>query len=158
MKKRKTIKKVTEKKNSKNSSSVTKREKGLNFMIQVEEPKNLRKDILEALREIIIFMQGYESFVKIQEEKILAFSKLHRESRELNNLIDNKLRQYLPKGKLKGISPQKTEKEEAPIEIKKPAILPKEFIPPVQEAEPEKNELDRLESQLQDIENRLKNI
>ena len=79
------------------------RDKSLNLMIQLNEPKNIRKDILEALREIIIFMQGYEAFRKIQEEKITTFSQLKEDVRSLNSLIDAKLRRYLPKGKLTGV-------------------------------------------------------
>src|SRR3989344_2405653 len=97
-----------------------KKESSINLMVQIHEPKNLRKDILEWLREIIIFMQGYETFRKIQEEKVKTFAQLRDDVKVLNNLIDTKLRRYLPKGKLAGI-------------IKKP--MPKREIPEKQERE-----------------------
>ncbi len=59
-----------------------------NFMIQVSEPKILRKDVLEALRDVIIFMQGYEKFRKIQEEKIATFAQLRDDVKELTSLMD----------------------------------------------------------------------
>src|SRR3989338_9644690 len=80
------------------------KDRSLNLMVQVSDPKNVRKDLLEALREIIIFMQGYEAFRKIQEEKIAVFSQLKDDVKSLNNLVDSKLRRVLPKGKLVGMT------------------------------------------------------
>src|SRR3989344_2575606 len=88
------------------------KDRGLNLMVQVSDPKNVRKDLLEALREIIIFMQGYEAFRKIQEEKIAVFVQLRDDVKVLNNLVDNKLRRLLPKGKLAGMVKRPTQRVE----------------------------------------------
>ena len=61
----------------------------------------MRRDILESLREVILFMQGYEKFRKLQEEKIAIFNQLKNDVKELNQMIDSRLRKYFPKGKLK---------------------------------------------------------
>ncbi|MBU0457678.1 MAG: hypothetical protein ABH824_02475 [Nanoarchaeota archaeon] len=130
------------------------REKGLNFMVQINDPKALRKDLLEALREVIIFMQGYETFRKVQEEKVVTFSKLRDNIKELNNLIDNKLRKFLPKGKLKSIGEEMKVQEE----VEEQEELPRQVSILRTEPKRENNELDDLEYQLKDIENRLKKI
>lgn len=139
------------------------KDKGLNLMVQVSDPKNVRKDLLEALREIIIFMQGYEAFRKIQEEKIAVFVQLKEDIKVLNNLVDSKLRRLLPKGKLAGVvrkpamKVEEVEKEEVispvPAQKAQPKIMPKPE--PQQESN---SELDELESQLREIESRLKHM
>jgi len=82
------------------------------FMVQVHDTKVLRKDILESLKDVIIFMQGYEKFRKIQEEKVLRINDLKASVKELHNFIDNKFRRVLPKGKLDAIEPQKPERRQ----------------------------------------------
>ncbi|HLD39906.1 MAG TPA: hypothetical protein VJB13_02080 [Candidatus Nanoarchaeia archaeon] len=136
------------------------KDKGLNLMVQINDPKNVRKDLLEALREIIIFMQGYEAFRKIQEEKIAVFEELKDDVKVLNGLVDSKLRRMLPKGKLAGMVKrmpkvevvQKEETESMPV----PKPQPKMASKPV--AQEEDGDLDELESQLREIESRLKNM
>lgn len=122
-------------------------------MVQLSDPKMLRKDILEALREVIIFMQGYEKFRKIQEEKVATFTALRADVKELQGLIEGKLRKYLPKGKLRPLKPGKVHEEqpEEP-EQREEKAEPEESLP-----EPH-HELDRLESQLRDIEGQLKGM
>ncbi len=131
---------------------------GLNLMVQVNEPKNLRKDILEGLREIIIFMQGYEAFRKIQEEKIKTFAQLRDDVKALNSLIDTKLRRYLPKGKLAGMVKKPLPKREVSEKQEKemPKEQPARSMP--EPAKGEASELDELEMQLRDIEGRLKGM
>ncbi len=147
---------------SSQSMPIEAKDKGLNLMVQVSDPKNVRKDLLEALREIIIFMQGYEAFRKIQEEKIAVFAQLKDDVKGLNNLVDSKLRRLLPKGKLAGMVKRPmdrvevVEKEEmsAPMPKAQPRMMPK--------SEPQREEsddgLDELESQLREIESRLKGM
>lgn len=140
------------------------KDKGLNLMVQVSDPKNVRKDLLEALREIIIFMQGYEAFRKIQEEKIAVFAQLKDDVKGLNNLVDSKLRRLLPKGKLAGMvkkpaaRAEVVEKEEMstpmPAQKAQPRMMPK----PEPQREESDDGLDELESQLREIESRLKGM
>jgi len=129
-------------------------EKDPNFMVQLNEPRMLRKDLLESIREIIIFMQGYEKFRKIQEDKVTLFTQLRTDMRVLNSLIDEKLYKYLPKGKLKSISPAKEpekhyERETQPVAVSRSAAAPNNAP---------RSELDELENQLKDIESQLRNI
>ncbi len=140
-------------------------EKDPEYMVRINDPAMLRKDLLESLREIIIFMQGYEKFRQVQEEKVATFSLLKEHVRELNRLIDSKLRGYFPKGKLKAVTEEEREKElgvETKLPAKKivPSSAPKQVIssPALTEEASGKNELEELEAQLRDIENELKNI
>ena len=139
------------------------KDRGLNLMVQVSDPKNVRKDLLEALREIIIFMQGYEAFRKIQEEKIAVFTQLRDDVKGLNNLVDNKLRRLLPKGKLAGMAKRPTQRVEV-IEKEEmepmpaPKAQPKMAMPKPEPQQQESNYLDELESQLREIESRLRHM
>lgn len=127
-------------------------EKDPNFMVQVSEPRMLRKDLLESVREIIIFMQGYEKFRKIQEDKVTLFTQLKTDLRVLNSLVDDKLRKYLPKGKLRAVQ---TSKQEI-----KPYARDEEILrsPSIQNDRSPASELDELESQLKNIETQLRSV
>jgi len=135
------------------------------YMVQISEPKMLRKDLLESLREIILFMQSYEKFKAVQDEKVAVFNQLKAHIKELNNLIDKKLKGLLPKGKLKAIS--MIEHEHELYEEKGEEITSKEgkekkvevkVVPIEKKRQKLPGELEELESQLKDIEDQLKGI
>ena len=132
------------------------KEKEPGFMVRVNEPKLVRKDILESLREVILFMQSYEQFKQVQAEKVATIASLRASVKELNSLINSKLRAYFPKGKLnvmRGTQGMEMKEEEALTNI------PGSYSPePVSEPSVEGNEIDELEGQVRDIENQLKNI
>ena len=147
----------TTKKRSTSKRSSTHKIKAVNkepeYTVQISDPKMLRKDILESLREVIIFMQGYDKFRKIQEEKVILFNRLKLEVKELNSL-NHKLSKHLPKGKLAPVKEKVLFNE---ITIKKEeekAIL--EDLPKPPKVEDEG--LDVLESQLSEIEEQLDKI
>ncbi len=131
-------------------------EKEPSYMIQIGDPKTAKKNILEGLREVIIFMQSYEKFKQIQEEKVATFAQLENDVKAINSLIENKLRNYFPKGKLKLISTEKEpeEKEEVSAEPEPK----KAYFPPRPAIKKTGSELDELESQLKDIESQLQGI
>jgi hypothetical protein len=138
-------------------------EKNPDFMVQVPEARMLRKDILENVREVIIFMQGFENFHKIQEEKIATFAKLRGQLRDLNRMIEDQLRKAFPRGKLKaaekGQPAKKEEKPEAaPVEVLRQQSFVSAPPPSPEPSEEEPSELDQLEAQLQSIENQLRNV
>jgi hypothetical protein len=146
-----------------------KRESHPEFMVQVNEPMMLRKDVLESLREVIIFMQGYEKFRAVQEEKVALFSVLQSNVKELKTLIDGKLRGYMPKGKLTAVTHQELVKAELKedreemveiVPMKSAKAQPEEVkvdvTPQVIDSGP--SDLDQLEDQLHDIENQLQNL
>lgn len=138
------------------------------YMVQVNDTNMLRKDILESLREVIIFMQGYEKFRKVQEDKVNAITLLKSDVKEITNLIDNKLRKLLPKGKLAALEPEKKpaeqrssrtvseEHEESYEPSITPVVQPRPQLAP--KPSPAASELDALEAQLKDIENQLRSM
>lgn len=144
----KIIQKIVERKTVRRKKGFTaiKKSSEPEYMIQVPDPKMVRKDILESLRELIIFMQGYEKFRKIQNEKVSALKQLQSQVRELNSLIDVKLRGLLPKGNMHAVKEMH-------------GVRSKTKVPEVKSVESEvvkpKSELDELESQLKDIESQL---
>jgi hypothetical protein len=139
-------------------------------MVQVADPITLRKDMLESLREVIIFMQGYEKFRALQEEKIVLFASLRGTLKELNYLVDAKLKKYMPKGKLRGITMDREVRKPLvqSVETKEDVdIQDLEIVPvKVEKSEPKAAErparivddLDQLESQLREIENQLRGM
>ncbi|PIZ50691.1 hypothetical protein COY27_06275 [Candidatus Woesearchaeota archaeon CG_4_10_14_0_2_um_filter_33_13] len=144
------------------SRTITTKEKEPEYMVQVNEPKNVRKNILESLREIIIFMQSYEKFRQIQEEKVTTFNTLKNDIKELTGLLENKLRRHFPKGKLSLSSPRR-EIPRLTVPIKETVEEPEEEIEvsrpePIMTRKPVMSELDELESQLKDIEGQLRKI
>ncbi len=145
-----------------------KREKIPDYVIKISDPKVLRKDILESLREVIIFMQGYEKFRKIQEEKVATIAILKEQVKEAESLIAHHLRKYFPVGKLKPIkesqphisivagSAHSAEEDE----VSAPALTPtyQQEKPAAVSRSKSNDELEELESQLQEIEQQLQNI
>lgn len=142
------------------------KEKEPEYVVQIQEPRMVRKELLESLRDLIIFMQGYEQFRKLQEEKVAQFSALRNDVKELNHLLDAKLRQHFPRGKgtpapaaqaapkpAPRIERQEEMKEEKPVA---PVRIPVRKEVPAPTAK--KSDLDELEQQLQDIENQLRDV
>lgn len=131
-------------------------EKEPSYMIQIGDPKTAKKNILEGLREVIIFMQSYERFKQIQEEKVATFAQLENDVKVINSLIENKLRNYFPKGKLKLISTEKEPEEKENVSVEPE---PKRtYSSPRPAIKKTGSELDELESQLKDIESQLQGI
>jgi hypothetical protein len=170
-KKRKVVRK------SSKSKSQPKREPkatGPQFMVQVNDTRVIRKDVLESLREVILFMQGYEKFKGIQNEKISMISKLKEDIKEMHSLIDNKVRKLLPKGKLATLNPiqpvevkhtvehhvsQPVVAQAAPMEHHQMSAVPAQSQPVAVAPKPSAtSELDVLEAQLKEIEGQLKGM
>ncbi len=152
-------KKTTSKKHTVVKKRITK-EKNPNFMVQINEPKNVRKDLLESLREVIIFMQGNETFKKIQEEKVAKITDLKEEIKEINTLLNTKLRKFLPKGKLRNLTEEEHQENQNLEEHHEETIAPRPSFQPrsVQPVKSTGDELTNLENQLKDIETQLRTI
>ena len=136
------------------------------YVVQIQDPRMVRKQLLESLRDLIIFMQGYEQFRQIQEQKVARFTELKNDVKELNHLLDTKLRRHFPRGKVKPLAspapaaprPIVPEPEEyGEPEEEKPAMPIRE--PRSREAPAAKaGDLDELEEQLRDIEEQLRAV
>ncbi len=150
----------------KSRSSAKKVEKTPNYMVQLGDPMVLRKDLLESLREVIIFMQGYEKFRAMQEDKVTLFTNLQSNLKELHNLIDVKLRKLLPKGNLTAVTGKQQlesfkseEPEMVESKVKVVPVASQKPLPPVEkEVAAAEDDINALESQLKDIESQLQNL
>lgn len=131
------------------------------YMVQVPEPKSIRKDVLETLRESIIFMQGYENFRAIQDEKVQLFTALKIQIKDLENAV-SEVKKYFPQGKLRAVSREQQHKdnlaeEREDVEVVPIKPTPRVSVAPMPPPEP-RNELAELEAQLKDIESQLQGI
>jgi hypothetical protein len=133
------------------------------FTIQIGDPQALRKDLLESIRELIMFMQGFDRFKKLQQEKLVEFSKLKADARALTLLVDTKMRRCLPKGTLKSKA-VKEEKAKKVVAERREEVMPESLTIASNRSLPEPvprsehSELEELEAQLQEIENQLKKV
>ena len=149
-------KKTTKKRRTTRKSVSPKKEP---YFIGLGDPVELRRNVLEPTREVIQFLQSYEEFKKVKEEKTFTIGLLKEDLKEIKTTI-NKLRRLLPRSKLKAERTYGRIKKE--IESEHPELKPKpEPKPePVPEPEPEPlppahPELDSLEKELGEIEKKL---
>ncbi|MBU0460116.1 MAG: hypothetical protein KKH52_01325 [Nanoarchaeota archaeon] len=130
------------------------KEKEPNYMVQINEPNVLRKDILEGLKETIIFMQGYAEFKTIQIEKVDLYGFLKDQIKELQGLVNN-LKKYLPQGKLELVVPGEKKR------LINPVAKTVNHVPPSTRTDHPTSvasELDELEISLKDIESQLQTL
>ena len=135
------------------------------LMVQLPDPKMIRKEVLESLREVIIFMQGYEKFRALQEEKVALFLKLKSDVREITTLLDTKLRAQFPKGKLRMPVHTSMVSNDAAPTMAEPRIVtqtasgrPASSSGVAAPNGKSRDELAELESQLRDIEGQLQDL
>jgi len=141
------------------------KKKAPEYMVQIADPQMLRKGILETLRDVIVFMQGYEQFIRVQQEKVAIFNSLKAATKEMSTLIDGNLHRYFPKGELQPMKVGGLQEE-----MKLPPLPKEEMEEEASRKEPEerlekkpverkpKSDLEQLESQLKDIEKQLQKI
>ncbi len=142
------------------------KEKEPEYVVQIQDPRMVRKELLESLRDLIIFMQGYEQFRKLQEIKVAQFSALRNDVKELNHLLDVKLRHHFPKGKVHhapavAAAPKPAQRIAQQEEMEEEKTVAPVRAPVRKEAPapaPPKNDLDELEQQLRDIEDQLRDV
>ena len=123
------------------------------FFVEIAEPSEVRRNILESLREILEVLHRFEKFKHIRHEKLERIHKLRISLRQANKLM-NILRSKFPQTNLKPLSiksaVQRTSKKE---DDKKLVAKPEE--------KPKKKpmtELEKLESELSVIEEKLKGL
>ena len=117
------------------------------FFVQIREPSEIRRSVLESLKEILELLQRFEKFRHIRHEKLVKIQKLRVLMRDTNKLI-GELKSKLPQTSLKGV----VVKEES-RQANKPAKKKEEHQP-----KKNKSELERLESELSAIEGKLKSF
>jgi len=121
------------------------------FYVGVKDPVELRRTILESSKELVEYLQRAERFKKLRQEKADQIEKLKTIMAKITSLT-RKLKTLLPKTKLRAqlhkhekkvmkkaaAEKRAKSKQEVPKEVKRPAT-----------------ELEKLESELNEIESRL---
>ncbi|MBC8501051.1 MAG: hypothetical protein H8D38_04785 [DPANN group archaeon] len=116
------------------------------FFRRIENPNNLRREVLESSKEIIQNLKSYQKILDIREKKTEKIKELKVQIKEINLFLD-KLRDDFPAelvSKFEG-EHKKKEKPSGKKKAKEKKI-----------AEP--SELTKLENKLSDIENKLKSL
>lgn len=120
------------------------------FFVEVKNPNEVKRSILESMKSIVESLHGFEKFKAIRKDKIDKINKLKKTVKELNKLISN-LKSILPESSLRV--------RESKVPARK--AIPKSKSPKekLQAAEnPPTTELEKLESQLSQIEGKLSDL
>ena len=121
------------------------------FFVEIREPGEVRRHILETLKEVLELLQKFESFKHLRHEKMVRIDKLRVLMRDTNKLM-GVLKAKLPQASLKGMVP----KQHAPKAKKITAKKKEEKAEKVPKKE--RTELDKLQSELNAIESKLKSF
>lgn len=116
------------------------------LFVGIKDPDEVKRAILESSRGTIESLERYERFKLIRAKKIAEITRLKGTINEINRLI-LRLKSELPKPKLP--EPEKGKKAKA---IKKPKTQPN--LAPKKEF----TELEKLESELSEIDKKLSGI
>ena len=120
------------------------------FFVQVMEPAQVRRSVLECLKQILELLQRFEKFKHIRHEKMSKIQKLRNLMRDANKIM----------AELKSKLPQTNFRSSAPREPKpaKKIANKKNEAPQAKVPKKERTELERLESELSAIESKLKSF
>ena len=124
------------------------------FFVQVKKPNEVRKDILETLREIVETLHRFEKFRHIRHEKLEKIHHLGVLIKQANKILGN-LRLKLPQTNLRATAVRvSSEPKMAHHKKKRKSNAAEEK----QEKMPKKEitEVDKLEAELSAIEGKLK--
>ena len=115
------------------------------FFVQVREPSEARRIILESLKDILEMLQRFEKSRHVRHEKLMKIQKLRSLMKDTNKLIGD-LKMKLPQTSLKGAVSREEKQPKKPAKKK-------------EEQQPRKtSELERLEAELSAIEGKLKSF
>jgi len=122
------------------------KENGDIFFVEVHEPSDVKRIILESLKDIVESLQRFEKFKDTRKDKIDNINKLQKIVKEINKLIP-RLKNSLPEAKIRVVDTvSKHPKKRAVKDIKKVAA---------EETKKPTTELQKLEDELSDIEGKL---
>ena len=125
------------------------------LFVEVREPSEVRRNILESLKNIVETLQRFEKFKHIRKEKIRSINKLSNDLKGINRMLSD-LKAAVPETKLREIKIKlvlKEEKKEKPRK-KKHGKMHRE----TGEGQKPLTEVDRLESELGAIEEKLRGL
>ena len=122
------------------------------FFVQIKEPNEVRRDILETLKHIVETLQRFEKLKEIRHEKLEKIHKLRSLLKEADKMIVS-LKIKLPQTNLKA-----TIAKEAPTHTKKHHKKKKKIKAEEKAPKKEMTEIEKLEAELNAIESKLKGL
>lgn len=129
---------------------IVEKEKDL-FFAEVKDPVDVKRNLLEAQKDIIEGLQRYENIKFLREKKLENINKLRSTIKELLKLISN-LKAALPQAKIREAVKIK---KKTKVAKKKAAKKKAKEIAEEKEAKKPMTELEKLESELSAIEGKL---
>jgi|TARA_B100001971_G_C18162587_1_gene522272 vacuolar-type H+-ATPase subunit I/STV1 len=121
------------------------------IFVGIRNPADVRRNLLEASKGVIGSLQKYERLKSTRGNKVVIVNKLKGDIKEISKLI-YQLRTGLPTIKFKS-EPKKAEPKIEPVIVK-----PKKAKKKVEAPKRHRTELDRLETELGEIEGKLNSI
>ncbi|MFH0868210.1 MAG: hypothetical protein V1831_02770 [Candidatus Woesearchaeota archaeon] len=118
-----------------------------NLFVEVRGPEEVRRDILESLKEIVENLQRFEKFKEIRKKKIAHINKLEKIVKEINKIVPN-LKTSLPETKIRIVNVSKPQKNKKSNSVKTKDAREEPQTKPL-------TELQKLESELNEIESKL---
>lgn len=115
------------------------------FFVGVNSGPELRRDILETMKNCIENLQSYERLKSLKDEKVHVIAKLRSNLKQISGLIRD-VKSELPKTGLRSL-PKKPVEEVEVKEVKEPKVVA-----------PKATELDKLTADLNDIESKLSSL
>lgn len=116
------------------------------FFVEVAEPEEARRNMLESLKDIVENLQRFEKFKETRKDKIERINQLGTIIKDINKHVSS-LKNSFPEAKLRAMKViRKVEKKKPSTEKKKKHE--EEKIKPT-------SELKKLESELSEIESKL---
>jgi len=125
------------------------KENGNIFFVEVHQPEDVKRNILESLKDIVENLQRFEKFKETRKDKIEHINKLGNIVKEMNKLIPS-IKNSLPEAKIRAISKRKAPRREK--------IITREKKAPEEGKRKPVTELQKLESELTEIEGKLQGL
>ncbi|MBI2660550.1 hypothetical protein HYX07_05295 [Candidatus Woesearchaeota archaeon] len=122
------------------------------FFVRVKDPVEVRRNILETLKEIVEVLQRFEKFKQLRHEKIEKISHLRVLLRQANKML-GEMRSKLPQTNLRAAASREPA-QKIHHRKKKKGKSAEEKAPQKREM----TEVEKLESELNAIESKLKSL
>ena len=125
------------------------------LFVEIREPSEVRRNILESLKNIVETLQRFEKFKHLRKEKIHSINKLSNDLKRINKMFSD-LKNAIPETKLREIKAKSILKEEEKEKPKKKKHG--KWHKGAEERQKPLTEVDRLESELGAIEEKLRGL
>jgi DNA mismatch repair ATPase MutS len=125
------------------------------LFVKVNDSSDVRRDILESIREILGILQRFEKFKESRKEKIHYMSKLGKIVRDINRAISN-LKKSLPEPKIAAVKVSKSSTTKIRTAKRETPVVRKKDVEVMERGHT--SELKRLEAELSDIEGKIADL